>query len=70
MAENASDAIIITAEDNNEILFANRQAEELTGYNIAELQLTGSDSLWISEKLDHLWDIHRKERAIGTLQHK
>ncbi len=61
MAENASDAIVITAQDDHAILFANRRAEELTGYNLAELQLSGSDSLWISEKLDHLWDIHRKE---------
>ena len=61
MAENASDAIVITAQDDHAILFANRRAEELTGYNLAELQRTGSDSLWISEKLDNLWDIHRTE---------
>lgn len=41
MAENASDAILIAAGDNGQYVFANRRAEELSGYEAAELYELG-----------------------------
>ncbi len=52
MAENASDAIIITSADDNEILFANRKAEELTGYTTAELQRIGIAGLQTEQEYE------------------
>lgn len=52
LAENASDAIIITSADDNEILFANPKAEELTGYSTAEFERIGIAGLQTEQEYE------------------